>query len=202
MPTPSTAEGAAARGPLRVVVASHREIVARGLVAMLADHPQQVVATVAPSVRAVAPGVDVVLYDLAMLEQSGPRPLQDLIRAAGGRVIGLVEPSDGVHQQHAEEYGVAGCLPTEIHGEDLLDALTTVAAGRRLPRAAEERGPLTVRETEIMALIVQGLSNVEIADKLVISANTLKSHIRQAYRKIGVATRAQAVAWATQHGIG
>lgn len=188
--------------PLRVVVASHREIVARGLVAILADHPDEVLVTVAPSLRSVDHGVDVVLYDLALLDVSGPSVLQSLVQACRGRVIGIAEPADGVQRHLAEEYGIAGCVPADIHGRQLLAAIARVAAGGRLPRAAEERGPLSPRESEILALIAQGLSNEEITQKLVISPNTLKTHIRQTYRKIGVTTRAQAVAWAAHHGIG
>jgi len=202
MPAPTrTDEAARASRSLRVVVASHREIVARGLVSILADHPEDVVVSVASSLRSVGAAVDVVLYDLALLDDTGPTPLQDLIRSAGGRVIGISEPTDGVHRNLAEQYGVAGCVPTGAHAGELLAAITAVAAGRQLPRPVEERGPLTPREAEILALIVRGLSNAEIARELVISPNTLKSHIRQAYRHIDVTTRAQAVAWATQHGI-
>ncbi|WP_459983522.1 helix-turn-helix transcriptional regulator [Nocardioides sp. AN3] len=204
MQTPSSASATASvsRRPVYVVVASHRELVARGLVSMLADHPEEVLVSVAASLRAVSAGVDVVLYDLALLDDSGPTPLRDVIASAEGRVIGIAEASDGVHQSLAEQFGVAGCVPTEVHGGDLLFAIATVAAGRRLPPRVEARGPFTRREAEIMGLIAQGLSNEEIARRLVISANTLKSHIRQAYRKIGVATRAQAVAWVTQRGLG
>jgi len=180
-----------------------------GEAARLAGHPGQVDAIgvlAAPgfdasSLRSVGAAVDVVLYDLALLDDTGPTPLQDLIRSAGGRVIGISEPTDGVHRNLAEQYGVAGCVPTGAHAGELLAAITAVAAGRQLPRPVEERGPLTPREAEILALIVRGLSNAEIARELVISPNTLKSHIRQAYRHIDVTTRAQAVAWATQHGI-
>src|SRR4051794_1614733 len=203
MQTPTRSDVAAHphRRPLRVVVASHREIVARGLVAILADHPDEVLVNVAASMRVVGPHVDVVLYDLALLDDSGPRPLHDLVRSADGRVIGISESGDGTHRHVAEQHGVAGCPPAEVRGPELLTAIAAVAAGRRLPRTVEERGPLTPREAEILGLIVRGLSNDEIARKLVISPNTLKSHIRRAYRNIGVTTRAQAVAWATQHGI-
>jgi DNA-binding NarL/FixJ family response regulator len=168
---------------------------------MLADHPEEVVVTAAPSLRDVGPSVDVVLYDLALLDGSGTTPLRALVDASGGRVIGIAEAADGTHRQLAEEHGVAGCLPSEVHGDELVSAIARVAAGSTLPRPAEEQGPLSAREAEIVTLVVEGLSNEEIARRLFISMNTLKSHIRRAYRKMGVSTRAQAVAWATQHGL-
>jgi DNA-binding CsgD family transcriptional regulator len=59
---------------------------------------------------------------------------------------------------------------------------------------------LSPREVEVLSLVTQGMSNQEIADRLFLTINTLKSHIRQAYKKIGVSSRAQAVAWCMQHG--
>lgn len=59
---------------------------------------------------------------------------------------------------------------------------------------------LSTREAQILALIASGLTNVEIAGTLYVSINTVKSCIRQAYRKIGVERRSQAVLWACQHG--
>jgi DNA-binding CsgD family transcriptional regulator len=67
--------------------------------------------------------------------------------------------------------------------------------------AGDPWAPLSAREAEIVALAVQGLGNEEIARRLVISTNTLKSHLRRAYRKIGVTTREQAVAWVTGRGL-
>jgi DNA-binding NarL/FixJ family response regulator len=185
--------------PLRVVVASHREIVARGLVAILTDHPDRVLAHVAGSLRVVDPEVDVVLFDLALLEEAGPTPLTDLVRTSGGRVIGIAEPaSDGAPRRAVETFDLAGAVPANIRGPELLDAIAVVAAGGRLALPVEVPSLLSRREAEIVGLIVEGLSNVEITQRLVISPNTLKSHIRQAYRKIGVSTRAQAVAWAAE----
>jgi DNA-binding NarL/FixJ family response regulator len=59
---------------------------------------------------------------------------------------------------------------------------------------------LTSRESEILTLITRGLSNEEITERAYLSINTVKSYIRSTYRKIGVKTRAQAVAWAYRHG--
>lgn len=188
------------RDPLRVVVASHREIVARGLVSILADHPERVLPSVAASLRSVGPDVDVVLFDLALLDDSGPTPLADLVRTSGGKVIGIAEPAaDGGPRRALDDLDLAGSLPADVHGPELLRAIRVVGAGGRLPRPAEAAPLLSPREAEVVGLIVAGLSNAEISERLVISPNTLKSHIRQAYRKMGVTTRAQAVAWAAQH---
>ena len=59
---------------------------------------------------------------------------------------------------------------------------------------------LTQRESEVLALITQGLTNQEIADRAYISINSVKTYVRTAYRKIGVTRRSQAVSWGMQHG--
>ena len=58
---------------------------------------------------------------------------------------------------------------------------------------------LSARESEVLALIARGYSNKEIADELFLSINSIKSHIRSAYRRIGVERRTQAVLWAIEH---
>ena len=67
--------------------------------------------------------------------------------------------------------------------------------------AADQTPRLTVRETEVLAHIAAGLSNREIADALFLSVNSVKTHIRTAYRKIGVSRRVEATRWAVQHGL-
>jgi two-component system, NarL family, response regulator LiaR len=59
---------------------------------------------------------------------------------------------------------------------------------------------LSTRESQILALIVRGLSNQEIAETAFLSINSVKTYIRTAYRKMGVTRRSQAVVWAMQHG--
>ena len=68
-----------------------------------------------------------------------------------------------------------------------------------MPILAPTQG-LSVRESNVLALVSQGLSNQEIAETMFLSINTLKTYIRSTYRKIGVATRPLAMAWAIQHG--
>lgn len=62
--------------------------------------------------------------------------------------------------------------------------------------------PLSPREVDVLELIAQGRTNREIATSLYLSANTVKSHIRSAYQKIGVDSRTQAVIWCFRNGLG
>lgn len=215
MPDRTAAEST---GPVRVAVVSHREILVRGLVSMLSDYPERVLVATLPSQRSSAAGVDVVLYDLMLLDAAGGDPLDHLVEATGGRVLGVGGPHDASHRQRAEERGAAGCLPTDVHADGLLDAIERVAAGMPLARPADSERPptgseledalskrerelhLSKREVEILGLICEGLSNEQIADRLFISGNTLKSHIRRAYQKIGAGSRSQAVLWFTRYG--
>ena len=63
-----------------------------------------------------------------------------------------------------------------------------------------EAAGLSPREGSVLGLVVSGLSNQQIADRLYLSINSVKTYIRSAYRKLGVSSRAQAVAWGVQHG--
>ena len=74
----------------------------------------------------------------------------------------------------------------------------TPPEGLEVPRAATHH--LSTRETEIVALIVRGLSNQEIAEAAYLSINSVKTYIRTAYRKMGVKTRPQAVLWLLRNG--
>jgi DNA-binding CsgD family transcriptional regulator len=77
------------------------------------------------------------------------------------------------------------------------------ADGRELPAHVDRLGAavgLTAREVEVLALIAQGMSNLEIAERLFLSINSVKTYIRSAYAKIGATSRSRAVAWCLQHG--
>jgi len=187
--------------PLRVAILCHREIVARGIVAILSEHPERIFVIKPPSLTSPVSDLDVVLYDLALVRHVGEGHLTGLVRRLRGRVIAFADAAASVATSHAEALGVAGCLTLDSTGADVLAGIGRAAAGLRLPQRIEH-DILSAREREIMELIFEGLSNVEIAARLCISLNTLKSHIRSAYRKMGVHSRAQAVAWRASHGGG
>src|SRR5262249_6538289 len=99
--------------------------------------------------------------------------------------------------------GVAAWVSMSTHSKELVEAIELTAAGTPLPEQEERLGHdvgLSPREVEILALITQGLSNQHIAERLHLTINTLKSHIRSIYRKIGAVSRSQADRWGMQHG--
>ncbi len=113
----------------------------------------------------------------------------------------------------ATEAGVHGYVRKGATAEELVEVIEEVHSGRRAVRVGGAgnddvgRWPgqaegLTAREAEILALICQGLSNEEIGRRAFLGINTIKTHIRHLYRKIGAASRSQAVIWGMQRGFG
>ena len=149
---------------------------------------------------------DVVIYDvLAMRDDS--RELDEMLETgvsilAFGR---LLRPDLAAR---AIAHGAVGTLPTEASIEDIITAVRDIAAGREMSvgihdatqAKVEAAQCLTPREVTVLQGLARGLSNAEISADLFISANTIKSVIRSAYRKIGVTSRPQAMSWCIQHG--
>jgi len=120
----------------------------------------------------------------------------------------------------ALEAGASGFVLKDTEPDDLIDAIRRLARGqglvdqsvtrrviaefaRRRPAqpSADAAHELTARETDIVRLLAQGMSNAEIARELVIETSTVKSHLGRAMAKIGVRDRLQTVVWAYQNGI-
>jgi DNA-binding NarL/FixJ family response regulator len=110
-------------------------------------------------------------------------------------------------------FGVVGFLDKRLDAEVLVDALERINNGEMVstadyPSSAEVdigdwpgRGVgLSAREAEVIALITQGLANEDIASRMYVSTNTVKTYIRSAYRKLGVDSRTRAVLWGIDHG--
>lgn len=212
---------------MRVVLVDDHEMVLEGLKAMLARFVGRVrVVGVAASaeeaqqvVTALTP--DVVLCDVRLRGSSG----LDLCRRLTSqhpecRVLLLSVYEDEQYVYQALRVGAAGYLLKRIGGEELVTSLEmvhagetvvdTTLAGRVASSAARlhsgefwpgARLGLSQRESEVLGLIVAGLSNRAIAGRLVIGDETVKSHTRAIYRKLGVSDRAGAVAAALREGV-
>jgi NarL family two-component system response regulator LiaR len=205
------------RPPLRVAIANDYEVVVAGAIAMLAPHADRVVVVETDSRLVVSSDVDVVLCDTFGYVEGEGVDLADLI-ASGARVVVYSWAADPGFVERALAQGAAGFLSKGLTALELVEALEAVHDGATLPRPETASGDaersqvdsqtpwpgqetgLTARESEILALIAKGLTNQEIADAVFLSINTVKSHIRTAYVRIGADTRAQAVIWAMRNG--
>jgi len=195
MPTPAV--------PIRTAIVSRQELVTRGLTAMLSDYPDRVVITALPSVRTKVPGLDVILYDVFSLLRDDGSELDYVLHETGAKVLLLSRDLRPDLRARAMAHGCSAWVSSSVSADDLVEAIERTVAGQPMPAQPSHLGEvdgLSPRETEVLALVTLGLSNAEVAAKLYLSANTLKTHVRSVYRKIGAANRSQAVAWAIQHG--
>ncbi|MFD5620949.1 response regulator [Streptomyces yangpuensis] len=172
--------------------------------------------------RAVRP--DVVLMDIRMPGTDGLTATGKIVadpELTGCRVIVLTTFETDEYVFAALRAGASGFLTKEIEPEDLRQAVRSVAAGDALlspgatrrvieqfarhpaPPAdtAQRLGVLTAREIEVSRLIATGLSNDQIAARLVISPHTAKTHVTRAIAKLGVRDRAQLVILAYETGL-
>ncbi len=157
------------------------------------------------SLRRERPGLAVV--DLGLASSLDPRGNRDgyqvlaSARAAGIPALivsGLATPAD-IERAYAE-YGVYACLEKQSFDRASFQATVEDAIASGLAEAGEI-GKLTPREREVLELLVQGLANKEIAREMVISTNTVKRYLKSIFEKLGVDSRAAAVAAAMSAGM-
>ena len=213
--------------PVRLVLVDDHEMVIEGLKAMLTSFGDrvEVVGQAVGAERAL--GViadldpDVVLCDVRMQGSSGLDLCADLRdRDPSRKVVMLSVYDDEQYLFQALRVGARGYLLKSISSDELVRQLEFVHRGetaidpgmaaRAVDTAARmqrdefwpgARQGLTQRESEILSCVVSGLSNKGIANKLVIGDETVKTHLRSIYRKLGVSDRTNAVATALREGI-
>lgn len=195
--------------PLRVGVVDEPELVARGVEAMLRPYADRARLADDDGSHNGDPVFDVVLCDPFPVPPAARGSHDGLGRLAGhapARVLVFSWHTHPVGVRQALDAGAHGYLAKTASGSELLAALEAVVRGERptpdlRPRSAGVDFPgLSARESEVLALICEGLSNQEVADRLFVSVNSVKTYIRQVYGKAGVTRRTQAVAWAHRHG--
>ncbi|RPJ52424.1 MAG: DNA-binding response regulator [Chloroflexi bacterium] len=210
--------------PIRVLLVDDHAVVRSGMVAFLmAFDDLEFIGEASDGREAIQKCAelqpDVVLMDLLMPEMDGASATE-VIRARWPQIQVVVLTSfkeDGlVHG--ALRAGAIGYLLKNASANDLASAIRAAAVGRPTlaPEAAEvlihanrfggQRAPrqsshydLTEREKEVLNLMAQGLNNLEIADRLIVSRSTVKFHVSSVLSKLGAATRTEAVAIAVQN---
>ncbi len=200
--------------PIRVAIVNDYEIVVAGVAAMLAPHRDRVSVVELDSSLPVLSDVDVILYDTFAAIQGDGVDLDDLVHGGDAKVVIFSWNLDEQLVRAALERGAAGYLSKGLDAEQVVAGIEAVHRGETVTppestdsgqRTANGEWPgrefgLSAREAEVVALITQGLSNQEIAQRTYLSINSVKTYIRTAYRKIEVSRRAQAVAWGMRHG--
>lgn len=149
-------------------------------------------------------GVDVVVYDVLRLADDDTDELRRLVDASKG-VVALAHDLRPDLTRRARCVGVAAVLSVSVTVDELLGVIARIAAGEPLDEVEYASGDwlgrqegLTPRESEVIAMIGEGLNNEEIAARLFLSINSIKTYVRTGYRKIGAHSRAQAVRWAVE----
>jgi NarL family two-component system response regulator LiaR len=198
-------------GRLRLAIVNDYAVVIAGVAAFLADADIDVVETGAS--MPVITDVDIVLYDTFGQVQGDGIDLEDFVRDSGARVVIYSWNLQPDLIERAIVRGAAGYLSKVLTGPEIVAALHRVHRGEVVVLVGDHETSvggegdwpgkafgLSPREAEIIALITQGLSNLEIAQRSYLSINSVKTYIRSAYRKIEVTRRSQAVLWGVRNG--
>ncbi len=204
-------DGRSVTRPLRLAIVDDYAVVIAGVASFLADERIDVVETGAS--LPVVSDVDIVLYDTFGQVKGEGFDLQDFVRDSDAKVVVYSWNLRPEMIREALAGGARGYLSKVLTGPEVVAALERVMRGEIviLPGDHEtctgdagdwpgRRSGLSPREAEILALITQGLSNQDIADRAFLSINSVKTYIRTAYRRIGVTSRTQAVLWGVENG--
>jgi DNA-binding NarL/FixJ family response regulator len=212
---------------IRVLAADDQRVVREGLAMLLGLLPDvEVVGTAADGEEVLALAAelrpDVILMDLRMPRMDGVEATRQLReRDPAVKVVVLTTYADDRSVLDALRAGALGYLTKDAGAAEIQQALHRVAGGQAAldpavqlhlveaiadgtpssPAAAPLPDGLTPREAEVLTLIAAGLSNTEIAERLVVSEATVKSHVNHMLAKIGARDRAQAVGYAYRHGL-
>jgi DNA-binding NarL/FixJ family response regulator len=211
--------------PVTVVIIDGHEMVRAGLRMMVADHPEVRVVGEAEDARsgvAIAADLapDVVLTELRLRDADGLDVCRDLVARGHARVVVFAAHDDEASVSRVLDAGARGYLLKRVSAAELVDALLRVRAGGLVvdPRVASQGAAtttrvdpadhrsgghlgLTPRESDVLALIASGMSNSAISARLVVGEQTVKTHVRAIYRKLGVNDRESALATALREGL-
>lgn len=201
--------------PIRIVIVDDHAVVRSGLKAFLmVFDDMELVGEASSGLEAIhlveRSQPDVMLMDMIMPDMDGAATTRVIReRFPGVQIVALTSFREDELVKNALQAGAIGYLLKNVGADELADAIRSAAAGR--PTLAAEaaqvliqasrqgdhpRYDLTEREREVLSLLVKGMSNNDIADRLVVSRSTVKFHVSSILSKLGVSSRTEAVALA------
>jgi DNA-binding NarL/FixJ family response regulator len=214
--------------PVSIVIADDHDVVRSGFATLLDSRPEfSVVGTAADGLEAVRLGSelnpDVILMDIRMPGIDGIEATRRLTThgSSSSRILVLTTFDLDEYVYDALRAGASGFLLKDVTAEQLFDAVRIIAAGdgllapsvtRRLisefakrpattPRPTPALDELTPRETQVLQRVAEGLSNSEIAARLIVTEETIKTHVSHILNKLGLRDRTQAVVIAYETGL-
>ncbi len=201
----------------RVLLVDDHAMMREGLSVLLAGAGMQIVGSVGngrDAVRAAAAtSPDVVIMDISMPEMNGIEATREICaRAPAVQVVVLSMHSNREHVYQALNAGATGYVLKDAASTELVNAVRAVCAGRRyvspaigpLTEPSGQRGPLaslSARERQVLQLVVEGRTSVEIAQAANLSTKTVETYRSRLMKKLGVSDVASLVKLAIQHGL-
>jgi DNA-binding NarL/FixJ family response regulator len=201
-------------GAITVALVDDYDVVLAGLAHLFDRYRDRVIVSEIDANATLDDSIDIVLYDSFAQPESDHHEIASLV--SNPRATHVVVYTWNFQPElvaAALEQGVHGYLSKTLTARDLVEALEAVQRGEVVVSEQRGRGPsaagldwpgrlegITDRESEILALITQGKSNMDVAELTHLSPNTVKSYIRSVYRKIGASSRTQAVLWGVANG--
>jgi NarL family two-component system response regulator LiaR len=208
---------------IRILIADDHAVVRKGLITLIASEPGiEVVGEAADGIEVVLKArslkPDVILLDMIMPRQNGLEAIHQIKREdPQARILVITSFAEDQLVFPAIKAGALGYLLKDSSPQQLLQAIYDVYNGesslhptialkviRELNRSSDPshtEDPLTARESDILKLVAQGLSNQDIAERLVISERTVGNHIGNILSKLHLANRTQAALYALREGI-
>jgi DNA-binding NarL/FixJ family response regulator len=194
---------------VRVALVNDYEIIVRGLAHLLEPYADRILIVDLAAGTVPDRHADVALFDTYGHRGPGLDVVTEMVADPMIDRVAIFSAMVAPHLvDRALAAGASGYLPKSLTGEQLADALVRIAGGeqvvlgdgaRRTGRPSAPPWPgigrgLTERESELLTLVARGLRNEEIAEALYVSTNTVKSHLKSAFRKLGARNRAEAAA--------